>query len=812
MIIRDYEKERNIKIPEEIPLLPLRDIVVFPYMVVPLFVGRSRSILALENAILGDRLILLCTQKRASINDPLEDDIYRFGTVAEILQLLKLPDGTTKVLVEGVSRAKIIEYLECSNYLRVRIEEAKEECTVTTKTEALMRMTIGEFEKYVKLNPYFPPETMSVVNNVSDPERIADIISAHLNLTVVNKQNILEIVDPEERIKKISSLLNSEIEILEIEKKIQGQVRKQMEKAQKEYYLHERMRAIQKELGRQDDQVNEIEEIKKQIKKAKMPKEAEEKALKELARLEKMPFMSSESAVIRNYLSWITSLPWSKQTKDKINIPEAEKILENEHHGLKKAKERIIEYLAVQKLVKKMKGQILCFVGPPGTGKTSVAKSIAKAMGKKFVRLSLGGVRDEAEIRGHRMTYVAALPGRIIQSMKKAGSKNPVFLLDEVDKMSTDFRGDPSAALLEVLDPEQNNSFSDHYLEVPFDLSDVMFITTANVLYSIPIPLQDRMEVLEFPSYTEEEKRKIAELFLIPKQTKVHGLKKTNIEISYEVLTAIIRKYTREAGVRNLEREIATLCRKVAKKMVSNNKEKSYNITEKDLIKYLGPPKFKREVTEEEDKVGVVTGLAWTQTGGDILTVETTLMSGKGNLILTGKLGDVMKESAQAALSYTRSKAKKFGIDVNFYKKSDIHIHVPEGAIPKDGPSAGITMVVALISMLTNKVVNRRIAMTGEITLRGRVLIIGGIKEKILAAYRTNLQGVIIPKDNEKDLVDVPKEVLDKLKIFLVEDVEEVLKIVLKEKKDKEEREEKTSKEQKLPDLSFTEEVQTSIL
>ncbi|MDI6785790.1 MAG: endopeptidase La [bacterium] len=803
MIIRDYEKERNIKIPGEIPLVPLRDIVVFPYMVVPLFVGRDKSIAALEKAILGDRLILLCTQKRADINDPLEGDIHRFGTVVEILQLLKLPDGTTKVLVEGVSRAKIEEYLECSSYLLVKIEEIKEEYSSTPKTEALMRMAIGEFEEYVKMNPHFPPETMSIVSSVNDPGRMADIISAHLNLNVINKQKILEITNPEERIKKISSLLNSEIEILGIEKKIQGQVRKQMEKAQKEYYLNERMRAIQKELGRKDEHVDEIEELKKQVKKAKMSKEAEEKSLKELSRLEKMPFMSSESVVIRNYLSWITSLPWSKETKDKIDIKEAEKILEKDHYGLKKTKERITEYLAVQKLVKKMKGQILCFVGPPGTGKTSVAKSIAKAMGRKFVRLSLGGVRDEAEIRGHRMTYVAALPGRIIQSMKRAGSKNPVFLLDEVDKMSTDFRGDPSAALLEVLDPEQNNSFSDHYLEVPFDLSDVMFITTANVLYSIPVPLQDRMEVLEFPSYTEEEKKKIAELFLIPKQIKAHGLKKNNIEISSQVLSNVIRKYTREAGVRNLEREIATLCRKIAKNIVSSKKKRLYKISEKDLIKYLGPPKFKREVTEEEDKIGIVTGLAWTQTGGDILTIEATLMPGKGNLILTGKLGEVMKESAQAALSYTRSKAEKFGININFYKKSDIHIHVPEGAIPKDGPSAGITMVVAIISILTNKVVNRKIAMTGETTLRGRVLIIGGVKEKILAAYRANLEGVIIPKDNEKDLVDVPEEILAKLKIFLVEDVEEVLKIVLRDAEVKKKK--KELKTEKLPTFSYTE-------
>ncbi|MFH1449229.1 MAG: endopeptidase La [bacterium] len=784
MIIRDYEKDNKIEIPEEMPLLPLRDIVIFPYMVVPLFVGRERSVVALEKAILKERLTLLCTQKKANVNEPLEDDIYKMGTISEILQLLKLPDGTTKVLIEGIARARVVEYLENPDYFYVKIKKVREEFFKTSKMEALMRMLISEFEEYIKLNPHLPSEAMSIIKNIDNPGRLADVISAHLNLSVANKQEILELVDYEERIKKIFTLLNSEIEILGIEKKIQGEVRKQIEKSQKEYYLHEQIKAIQKELGKGNDSINEIKEIKKQIKEAKLPKEVEEKSLRELSRLEKMPLMSAEGAVIRNYLSWVVSLPWSKQTKDKIDIDEAEKILEKDHYGLKKAKERIIEYLAVQKLVKKMKGSILCFTGPPGTGKTSVAKSIAKAMGRKFVRLSLGGVRDEAEIRGHRMTYVAALPGRIIQSIRKAGSKNPVFLLDEVDKMSTDFRGDPSSALLEVLDPEQNSSFSDHYLEVPFDLSDVMFITTANVLYSIPIPLQDRMEVLEFPSYTEEEKKKIAEQFLIPKQVKAHGLKKENIKISLEVLTSIVGKYTREAGVRNLERELATLCRKVAKDIVKGkNKKKLYLITEEDLVKYLGPSKFKKEITEEENKVGVVTGLAWTSTGGDILTVEATLMPGRGNLILTGQLGEVMKESAQAALSYARSNAKLLNIDdLNFYKKSDLHIHFPEGAIPKDGPSAGITMVVALVSLLVNKAVNRKIAMTGEVTLRGRILAIGGIKEKILAAHRANLFKVIIPKDNEKNLIDVPKEVLDKLEIILVENVEDVLKVALIEK------------------------------
>jgi len=784
VIIRDYEKDNKIEIPEEMPLLPLRDIVIFPYMVVPLFVGRERSVVALEKAILKERLTLLCTQKKANVNEPLEDDIYKMGTISEILQLLKLPDGTTKVLIEGIARARVVEYLENPDYFYVKIKKVREEFFKTSKMEALMRMLISEFEEYIKLNPHLPSEAMSIIKNIDNPGRLADVISAHLNLSVANKQEILELVDYEERIKKISTLLNSEIEILGIEKKIQGEVRKQIEKSQKEYYLHEQIKAIQKELGKGNDSINEIKEIKKQIKEAKLPKEVEEKSLRELSRLEKMPLMSAEGAVIRNYLSWVVSLPWSKQTKDKIDIDEAEKILEKDHYGLKKAKERIIEYLAVQKLVKKMKGSILCFTGPPGTGKTSVAKSIAKAMGRKFVRLSLGGVRDEAEIRGHRMTYVAALPGRIIQSIRKAGSKNPVFLLDEVDKMSTDFRGDPSSALLEVLDPEQNSSFSDHYLEVPFDLSDVMFITTANVLYSIPIPLQDRMEVLEFPSYTEEEKKKIAEQFLIPKQVKAHGLKKENIKISLEVLTSIVGKYTREAGVRNLERELATLCRKVAKDMVKGkNKKKLYLITEEDLVKYLGPSKFKKEITEEENKVGVVTGLAWTSTGGDILTVEATLMPGRGNLILTGQLGEVMKESAQAVLSYARSNAKLLNIDdLNFYKKSDLHIHFPEGAIPKDGPSAGITMVVALVSLLVNKAVNRKIAMTGEVTLRGRILAIGGIKEKILAAHRANLFKVIIPKDNEKNLIDVPKEVLDKLEIILVENVEDVLKVALIEK------------------------------
>lgn len=772
--------ERGIKLKGSIPLLPLRDIIVFPRMVVPLFIGRDKSIKAIEKAMLNDRLLLLCGQKKPDITDPQTEDIYSFGTIAEILQLLKLPDGTMKILVEGLARAKIKTYIFNKDYLQVKVEEIKEEFQQTIELEALMRNVISCFDEYLHLSGGLPQEAIATISSIEDPCRLADIITAHLPLKMVNKEEILELVDPKQRLEKLAVILNSELEILGVEKKIQGQVRKQMEKSQKEYYLTERLRAIQKELGKEEEIVSEIDELKKQIKKAKMTKEAEEKALKELDRLKRMHPMMPETAVIRNYIDWLIALPWNKQTKDKLNIKKAQKILENDHYGLNKVKERIIEYLAVRKLKSNLKGPILCFVGPPGIGKTSVAKSIAKALGRKFVRVSLGGVHDEAEIRGHRMTYVAALPGRIIQSMRKVKTKNPVFLLDEIDKMSIDFRGDPSAALLEVLDPEQNVAFSDHYLEVPFDLSSVMFITTANTLYPVPKALKDRLEILEFPSYTEDEKLKIAQLFLVPKQLTSHGLKSQILSFSTPTLLTIIRSYTREAGVRNLEREIATICRKAAKKVVENNNKKlKIKITQTNLHHYLGPPKFHTSEAEEKNNIGIATGLAWTEVGGDILTIEVVIMPGKGELILTGKLGDVMKESGKAALSYIRSKAKNFGIEANFYKKFDLHIHIPEGAIPKDGPSAGITMATALISALTNKSVKSNIAMSGEITLRGRVLPVGGIKEKVLAAHRAGIKTLILPKENEKDLIDIPQKIKKKLKLILVNNMDEVLKIAL---------------------------------
>lgn len=765
---------------DTIPVLPLRDIIVFPHMIVPLFVGRDKSIKALEKALLNDRLILLCGQKKPNISDPQEDNIYPFGTIAEILQLLKLPDGTVKVLVEGLARGKIETYLPNEEYLQVKIEEIIEEFHPTVELEALIRNVISQFEEYIHLSDNLPQEAIATILSIEDPGRLADIITAHLPLKMENKEEILEIVDPKQRLKRLAVILNSELEILGIERKIHGQVRKQMEKSQKEYYLTEQIRAIQKELGKEEDFTGEIDELKKQIKQAKMTKEAEEKALKELKRLKRMHPMMAETAVIRNYIDWLIALPWYKQTKDNLDLKNAQEILENDHYGLSKVKERIIEYLAVCKLKSNLKGPILCFVGPPGTGKTSVAKSIAKALGRKFIRVSLGGMRDEAEIRGHRMTYVAALPGRIIQSMKKVKSKNPVFLLDEIDKMSVDFRGDPSSALLEVFDPEQNCAFSDHYLEVPFDLSSVMFLTTANTLFPVPPALRDRMEVLEFPGYTEDEKLKIAQFFLVHKQLEEHGLKSQTLAFSLHGLLTIIRRYTREAGVRNLEREIATICRKVAKEVVENNSKKlMVKITQANLHHYLGPPKFRPSEAEKKDNIGIATGLAWTEVGGDVLTTEVLIMPGKGELILTGKLGEVMKESGKAALSYIRSKTKEFAIEPNFHKKFDVHIHVPEAAIPKDGPSAGITMAVALISALTNKSVRSDIAMTGEITLRGRILPVGGIKEKVLAAHRAGIKLVILPQENEKDLIDIPQKVRTKLKLVLVNNMDEVLKMAL---------------------------------
>ncbi|MBU1615247.1 endopeptidase La [bacterium] len=761
----------------ELPLLPLRDIVLFPHMVIPLFVGRPMSIAALENATLNNRLILLSAQKDPDKEDPTPETIYEVGCVAEILQLLKLPDKTIKALVEGLGRAKIKRYLEGEDFFKVEVEEVEETWNENTETEAIMRSVTSQFEDYVRLNRRLPPETIQATANIEAPGRLADIVATHLVLKLPERQSILETIHPIKRLEKLSVILAKEIEVLEIEKNIQIKVRKQMEKSQKEYYLTEQMKAIQEELGRKDEMSVEVEELKKQIKEAKMSKEAEEKAEKELSRLEKMPPMAAEATVIRNYIDWLVCLPWHKKSRDKLNIKTAEETLEKNHYGLSKVKERILEHLAVRKLVRQMKGPILCFVGPPGTGKTSVGKSIATALGREFVRVSLGGVRDEAEIRGHRMTYVAALPGRIIQSMKKVKTRNPLFLLDEIDKMSTDFRGDPSAALLEVLDPEQNINFSDHYLEVPFDLSEVMFITTANILYTVPSPLRDRMEILEFPSYTEEEKLHIAKKFLMDKNLKKHGLAKENISFSDSALLLIIQRYTREAGVRNLDREIANICRKIAKEIVE--KKKKDKVTAKNIHCYLGPPKYKLGETFKENKIGVATGLAWTEAGGAVLTVETIIMHGKGSLTLTGQLGDVMKESAQAALSYVRSRANLLGLDPNFYKKVDVHIHVPEGAIPKDGPSAGVTMTSSLVSALTQKPLNRSVAMTGEITLRGEVLPVGGIKEKILAAHRFGVKEVIIPHENEKDLIEIPKNVRAKIKIHLIKEMDEVLKLAL---------------------------------
>ncbi|MBC7342719.1 MAG: endopeptidase La [Clostridia bacterium] len=758
----------------EIPLLPLRGVLVFPYMVIHLDVGRERSVNAIDEAMIRDREILLVMQKEAQTDEPGEDDLYRVGTVAEIKQLLKLPGGTLRVLVEGLRRAKIVSYLAYDPYIRVEVEEQEEDEPKTPEIEALMRTLVASFENYVKASKKIPPEAVVSVVTLEDPGRLADVVASHLSLKLSDRQELLEAISVKERLEILCRILSQEMEILELERKINLRVRKQMEKTQKEYYLREQMKAIQKELGEKDERASETEELRQKIAEAKLPKEVEEKALKEVERLEKMPPMVAEATVVRNYLDWLLSLPWNYQTRDRLDIAAAEKVLDEDHYGLREVKDRILEYLAIRKLAKKIKGPILCFVGPPGVGKTSLAKSIARAMDRKFVRISLGGTRDEAEIRGHRRTYVGALPGRIIQGMKQAGSKNPVFLLDEIDKLGTDFRGDPASALLEVLDPEQNHMFSDHYIESPFDLSKVLFITTANVEYSIPRPLLDRMEVIRLPGYTEEEKVKIAELHLIPKQIKEHGLKPSQLSISENAIRKIIREYTREAGVRNLEREIAAICRKTARDIVAK-KIKSQKVTASTVEVLLGAPRYRLGLAEEADQVGVATGLAVTEAGGDILSVEVTVVPGKGGFTLTGKLGDVMKESAQAGLSYVRSRADQLGIDKNFHEKNDIHIHVPEGAIPKDGPSAGITMACALTSALTGRPVRRDTAMTGEITLRGRVLSVGGIKEKVLAAHRAGAKVVILPKDNSKNLEEVPANIKRKLKFVLVEHMDEVI-------------------------------------
>ena len=761
-----------------LPLLPLRGILVFPYMIIHLDVGREKSVKALEAAMLAERQIVLATQMDAQIDTPTPEEIYRCGTVAEIKQLLKLPGGTIRVLVEGLRRARIEAYLETEDFFQVEVSEAVEDVQATPAVEAYKRNMVEAFEKWAKLSKKIPPETLVSVLSINESGRLADLIASHLALKLEDKQMLLEALDVEERLEKLCDILARELEILELEKKISGQVRKQMEKTQKEYYLREQMKAIQKELGDKDERMAEVEEYRRRLAALELPKETADKIAKEIDRLEKMPSMTAETAVLRNYLDWVLVLPWKEETEDLLDITAAETILNEDHYGLEKVKERILEYLSVRQLTESMKGPILCLVGPPGVGKTSLARSVARSLGRKFVRISLGGVRDEAEIRGHRRTYVGALPGRIIQGMRTAGSKNPVFLLDEIDKMNADFRGDPSSALLEVLDPEQNNTFSDHYVELPFDLSKVLWMVTANVLHSIPRPLLDRMEVIHLAGYTEEEKLEIAKQYLLSKQLKENGLKPSKLNVPEKVLVRLIREYTREAGVRGLERTIATLCRKAARQIVQN-KKKSIRVTEKNLETYMGIPRFRQSPAEKKNQIGVSTGLAWTEVGGDVLPVEVSVLNGKGALLLTGKLGEVMRESAQAGVSYIRSRVEELGIDEEFHAKKDLHIHLPEGASPKDGPSAGITMATAVISALTGRAVRGDLAMTGEITLRGRVLPVGGVKEKVLAAHRLGIRTIILPKENRRDLEDIPADIRKELRFVEVEHMDEVLKEAL---------------------------------
>ena len=764
-------------------LLPLRGVLVFPYMIIHLDVGREKSINALEQVMMQDRLIMLATQKDAQNDKPQPGDIYEAGTVAEIKQLLKLPGGTMRVLVEGLHRARITRFVREEPYFEVDVQEFKDVMVrKTPELAAQSRMLSHQFEQWSKLSKKVPPETIASVLLVDDPDRLTDLILGHMPLKLEDKQELLAAVDIRQRLDLLTEIINREMEILEIEKKISGRVRKQMEKTQKEYFLREQMKAIQQELGEKDDRASEVEEYRQKMREQDLPKDVAEKVAKEIERLEKMSPMSAESGVIRTYLDWLLGLPWSTITNDRLDIDIAEKIMEEDHYGLEKVKERILEYLSVRKLTETMKGPILCLVGPPGVGKTSLARSIARSMERKFVRVSLGGVRDEAEIRGHRRTYVGALPGRIIQGMKTVGSKNPVFLLDEIDKMSSDFRGDPGAALLEVLDPEQNNTFSDHYIELPFDLSKVLWVVTANAIHNIPRPLLDRMEMITISGYTQEEKIQIAKKFLIPKQQKDHGLSGRHIAFPEDGIEKLIRNYTREAGVRNLERGIATLCRKVARQIVQK-KKKSVRMTPGNIETLLGPIKYHWNEAERNSQIGVATGLAWTEAGGDVLPVEETTMKGKGSLTLTGQLGDVMKESAQAGLSYIRSRATELGLEGEFYEKLDIHVHLPEGAIPKDGPSAGVTMVTSLASALTRRKVKARLAMTGEITLRGKVLPVGGIKEKILAAKRAGITDIVICEENRKDIEEIKNTYLKGLKFHYVTDIMEVINFALLQEK-----------------------------
>ncbi|MDR2860860.1 MAG: endopeptidase La [Elusimicrobiota bacterium] len=786
MNILSSEKTENQKIPNILPLLPVRDMILYPAMVLPLAVGREKSIKALEESMTTTRLIFVVTQKNVRVEDPSPDDIYTTGTVCEVLQILKMPDGTLKTLVEGICRAQWTDFkLSDKGYIEVGVEVVDEKVEKTAETEAIMRNAVSLFEQYVKLSHRIPMEVSHALSSIEDPARLADTIASHINIKNDDKQEILELVDPIKRLNKIIKVLNSEIEILNIEKRIQNRVRNQMEKSQKEYYLTEQMKAIRKELEQKDDTQKDIEELKKKLKNTPMPQNAREAAEKEFSRLEKMMPMSPEASVIRTYIEWIIDLPWEKSTKDNLDLNRAKEVLDEDHYGLEKVKDRIVEYLAVLSRVKKIKGPILCFIGPPGVGKTSIAKSVARSLGRNFVRISMGGVRDEAEIRGHRRTYIGSLPGKIIQSVKKAGSNNPVFILDEIDKIGSDWRGDPSAALLEVLDPEQNYAFNDHYLDIDFDLSKVMFITTANTLHNIPTTLLDRLELIRFSGYTDDEKQKIASQFIIPKQMSEHGLSDKNLIIEPKTLTNIIKSYTREAGVRNLTREIANLCRKTAKELELDKSLQSVTITPDNLDKYLGIPYFEREKIAEND-VGVVTGLAWTEVGGETLTIEVNRMKGKGTLLLTGKLGEVMKESAQAALTYVRSSAKKLHINEDIFKEQDFHVHVPEGAVPKDGPSAGIALATALASVCMDIPVKKKTAMTGEVTLRGRVLAIGGLKEKVLAAFREGIDTVLFPESNKKDLADIPKDIQNKIKMIPVAHMDEVIAYVFNNGKTKE--------------------------
>ncbi|MBI3393760.1 MAG: endopeptidase La [Nitrospirae bacterium] len=762
--------EPPAEIPGRLPLLPIRDVVVFPYMILPLFVGREMSIRAIDGALSENRMVLLAAQKDLSVENPEPKDIYPVGTVGMIMRMLKLPDGRIKILVQGLAKARITEFVQTDPYYQVAVEKIVESKIpeMTLQVEALIRNVKEQLEKVASLGKVILPDIMVVVENIEDPGRLADLVASNMGLKVEGAQEVLEILDPAARLGKVNEVLSKEIEVLAMQQKIQADARGEIDKTQREYFLREQLKAIQKELGETDERSEEINDLRQKIEAAKMPEKVQKEAEKQIGRLSKMHPDSAESGIIRTYVEWLVEMPWSKSTKDNLDLKQAKKVLDEDHYDLEKVKERILEYLGVRKLKEKMKGPILCFVGPPGVGKTSLGKSIARALGREFVRVSFGGMRDEAEIRGHRRTYVGAMPGRIVQGIKTAGTNNPVFMMDEVDKIGMDFRGDPAAALLEVLDPEQNNQFSDHYLGVPFDLSNVMFITTANLLDPVPSPLRDRMEVIHLSGYTEEEKLGIARNYLVPRQLSEHGVTDKHVTFADPAVLVLIGQYTREAGVRNLEREIANICRKVARK-VAEGKTEPHEITPANIHRYLGPPKFLKEDEREAHEVGVVTGLAWTETGGDTLTVEVTTMRGKGGLTLTGHLGDVMKESAQAALSYVRSRAARLGIKEEIFEKTDLHIHVPAGAIPKDGPSAGITMATGIASVFTGRPVSRNIAMTGEVTLRGRVLPIGGLKEKSLAARRAGFKTVLIPRRNEKDLEDIPKNVKKDLHFVLVD-------------------------------------------